>query len=236
MVACDIDEAEGEQTVDAVRKDGGDAFFVQADVADSGQVEAMVRSCMDRYAALDVLFNCAAVSLTTRDGPVGDLDEEIWNTTLAINLTGTFLCCKHAVPIMVEKPKGLDHQRDLEGLPRLLRAPRVLGKQGGGHVAHQEHRRLVRVAQRPRERDLSGGDRHPDEPTKPEHPGDGGGLFERPAPLPARAADRSGPPRPFPRIGRIAPRHRHRHPHRRGLLRGLTRLPDQRPGKVERMV
>ena len=66
----------------------------------------MVRACLDRYAGLDVLFNCAAVSLTTRDGPVGDLDEEIWNTTLAINLTGTFLCCKHAVPIMVENRKG----------------------------------------------------------------------------------------------------------------------------------
>ena len=106
VVACDIDEERGEETVDAVRKEGGDASFLRADVADSGQVEAMVRSCMDRHAALDVLFNCAAVSLTTRDGPVGDLDEEIWNTTLAINLTGTFLCCKHAVPIMVENRKG----------------------------------------------------------------------------------------------------------------------------------
>ena len=106
VVACDIDEERGEETVDEARKEGGDAFFVQADVADSGQVEAMVRSCMDRYAALDVLFNCAAVSLTTSDGPVGDLDEEIWNTTIAINLTGTFLCCKHAVPFMVENRKG----------------------------------------------------------------------------------------------------------------------------------
>ena len=106
VVACDINEGEGEQTVDAVRKEGGDAHLVQADVADSGQVLAMVRACMDRYGALDVLFNCAAVSLTKQDGPVGDLDEEIWNTTLAINLTGTFLCCKHALPIMVENRKG----------------------------------------------------------------------------------------------------------------------------------
>ena len=236
VVACDIDEERGEETVDAVRKEGGDAFFVQADVADSGQVQAMVRACLDRYAGLDVLFNCAAVSLTTRDGAVGNLDEEIWNTTIAINLTGTFLCCKHAVPIMAENRRGSIINVDLAGLPRLVTAPRVLGEQGGGPLAHQEHRRLVRAAQRPRKRDLARGDRHPDEPSHPEHPGDGGGLLERPAPLSAGAADRSGPPRPVPRIGRIAPRDRHRHPHRRGRLRGLTRHPDQWPGKDEWMV
>ena len=106
MVACDIDPERGEETVEEVRGNGGDAVFVRADVVDSGEVRALVGSCMDRYAALDVLFNCAAVSLSTVDGPAADLDEEVWNTTLAINLTGTFLCCKHALPIMVENRTG----------------------------------------------------------------------------------------------------------------------------------
>ena len=106
VVASDIDADRGEQTVEEVRKAGGDAVFVQADVSDSSEVEAMVRSCMDRYAALDVLFNCAAVTLAGTDGAAGELDEETWNATLAINLTGTFLCCKHAIPIMAENRKG----------------------------------------------------------------------------------------------------------------------------------
>ena len=106
VAACDINEEQGEETVDAVRKEGGDSFFVQADVADSGQVREMVRACMGRYAGLDILFNCAAVSLSKKDVPAGDLDEETWNTTIAINLTGTFLCCKHALPIMVENRRG----------------------------------------------------------------------------------------------------------------------------------
>ena len=106
VVACDIDPERGEETVEEVRGNGGDAVFVRADVVDSGEVRALVGSCMDRYAALDVLFNCAAVSLSTVDGPAADLDEEVWNTTLAINLTGTFLCCKHALPIMVENRTG----------------------------------------------------------------------------------------------------------------------------------
>ena len=106
VVAADINEEPGEETVAAIGSEGGEAFFVKADVSDAGQVQEMVRSCMDRHAALDVLFNCAAVSLVRTDRPVGDLDEETWNTTIAINLTGTFLCCKYAVPIMVERRKG----------------------------------------------------------------------------------------------------------------------------------
>ena len=106
VVGCDIDAERGEETVDEVRKGGGDAVFVRADVSDSAQVQALMRACLERYAALDVLFNCAAVSLSRVDGPVGELDEGVWNTTLAINLTGTFLCCKHAVPIMVESRRG----------------------------------------------------------------------------------------------------------------------------------
>ena len=106
VAACDIDEDEGERTVGEVREAGGDAFFVKADVADSGEVRAMVAACVDRYAALDVLFNCAAVSLTMEDGPAGDVDEEVWDTTIAINLTGTFLCCKHVLPVMVENRSG----------------------------------------------------------------------------------------------------------------------------------
>ena len=106
VVAADINEGPGEETVAAIRSEGGEAFFAKADVSDARQVQDMVRSCMDRYAALDVLFNCAAVSLVAKDCPVSDLDEEIWNTTIAINLTGTFLCCKYAVPIMVESRKG----------------------------------------------------------------------------------------------------------------------------------
>ena len=106
VVASDINEEPGEETVAAIRREGGEAFFAKADVSDARQVQDMVRSCMDRYAALDVLFNCAAVSLVAKDRPVGDLDEETWNTTIAINLTGTFLCCKYAVPIMVESRTG----------------------------------------------------------------------------------------------------------------------------------
>ena len=200
VVASDIDAERGEQTVEEVRKGGGDAVFVKADVSDSGDVRALMRSCMDRYAALDVLFNCAAVTLSGADGPAGDLDEEAWNATLAINLTGTFLCCKHALPIMGREPKRLDHQRHLQGLPRLVALPCVLGEQGGSPYAHEEHRHLVRAAQCSRQRDFARRDRHADEPSDSEHTGDGGELPEGSAPLSVGAAGRGRPPRPVPGV------------------------------------
>ena len=106
VVASDINEEPGEETVAAIRSGGGEAIFVKADVTSAGDVQAMVRSCIDRFSTLDVLFNCAAVSLVNGDRPVDDLDEAIWNATIAVNLTGTYLCCKYAVPVMVENRKG----------------------------------------------------------------------------------------------------------------------------------
>lgn len=106
VVVCDINKESGEQTVDTVKMEGGDALFVKADVSNSAETREVMRSCADRYGTLDVLFNCAAVSFVKEDGPVADLSEEIWNTTIAINLTGTFLCCKYAIPIMIENKGG----------------------------------------------------------------------------------------------------------------------------------
>jgi NAD(P)-dependent dehydrogenase (short-subunit alcohol dehydrogenase family) len=106
VVVGDISEEMGQATVDMVRMAGGEALFVQADVSKSSEVQALMRSCVEQYNTLDVLFNCAAVSFIREDCPVADLSEELWNTTIAVNLTGTFLCCKYAIPIMVKNKTG----------------------------------------------------------------------------------------------------------------------------------
>ena len=106
VVVCDINKETGEQTVDTVKMEGGEALFVKVDVSNSAEIQELMRSCADRYGTLDVLFNCAAVSFVKEDGPVADLSEEVWNTTIAVNLTGTFLCCKYAIPMMIENKGG----------------------------------------------------------------------------------------------------------------------------------
>ena len=106
VVVCDINKETGEQTVDTVKMEGGEALFVKVDVSNAADIQELMRSCADRYGTLDVLFNCAAVSFVKEDGPVADLSEEVWNTTIAVNLTGTFLCCRYAIPMMIENKGG----------------------------------------------------------------------------------------------------------------------------------
>jgi len=106
IVACDIDEEMGKETVNMIIAKGGEAFFVKADVSNTSEVKELMRSCVNHYGTLNVLYNSAGIYLIGKDGPVTQIDEEVWNYTIAVNLTGTFLCCKYAIPIMIENKAG----------------------------------------------------------------------------------------------------------------------------------
>jgi NAD(P)-dependent dehydrogenase (short-subunit alcohol dehydrogenase family) len=83
----------------------GSVFPVQADVADPASVDALFAAVAERYGRLDLLVNNAGVF-----GPGGSVDEvpvEGWQSIVATNLTGSFLCARHAVRIMkAQDPMG----------------------------------------------------------------------------------------------------------------------------------
>jgi 3-oxoacyl-[acyl-carrier protein] reductase len=83
---------------EAVGKLGELAIAIPLDVRDEASVMDAFDQLDRRLARLDILVTCAAVQLNGRDGPVHLLDLPTWSETLAVNLTGVFLCCKHAVP------------------------------------------------------------------------------------------------------------------------------------------
>ncbi|AIJ25422.1 SDR family oxidoreductase [Amycolatopsis methanolica] len=82
-----------------------DALVHPADVADPAQVSALFEAVADRWGRVDVLFNNAGTF-----GPAGDPDEipvEAWQQTVAVNLTGAFLCAREAFRIMKRQdPRG----------------------------------------------------------------------------------------------------------------------------------
>lgn len=70
----------------------------RCDVSDPAQVEAAVASCVERFGRLDVLVNIAGI---LRIEHTHELSLEDWNRVLAINLTGTFLMCRAALPHLI---------------------------------------------------------------------------------------------------------------------------------------
>jgi NAD(P)-dependent dehydrogenase (short-subunit alcohol dehydrogenase family) len=87
-----------------IRKSGGDARAVQCDVSNQEDVEWAIRSIIKEYhEGPDILINNAGIS------PYYDIEEmtpEIFDSVIAINLTGNFLCAKAVLPEMIRKGKG----------------------------------------------------------------------------------------------------------------------------------
>ena len=99
VVVVDVDQKGGQETARRVTAAGGRAAFVSADVSRSADCEAMVRFAESTFGKLDVLFNNAGI-MDSRDDDAVSTPEEVWERTMAINLKGVFLGCKHGIPAL----------------------------------------------------------------------------------------------------------------------------------------
>jgi NAD(P)-dependent dehydrogenase (short-subunit alcohol dehydrogenase family) len=102
VALTDVNDDAGEAAAAAI---GEAAHYVHADVSKESDAEAMVRSTLDRFGRLDVLYNNAGVMLSD-DGSVHATNASIWDTTLAINVKGVAFGCKHGIPAMLETGGG----------------------------------------------------------------------------------------------------------------------------------
>ena len=83
----------------------GSVFPVVADVGDADSVTALFAAVADRYGRLDLLVNNAGIG--GRPGAVDEVSPEEWQSVVATNLTGPFLCAHHAVRMMkAQDPQG----------------------------------------------------------------------------------------------------------------------------------
>jgi NAD(P)-dependent dehydrogenase (short-subunit alcohol dehydrogenase family) len=96
---------EGEAAAAAIRRDGGTAIFVQTDVTDEAAVRRAVETTIREYGALHVLLNNAGGS-SNADGKVTEASlDEFWRV-VRLDLFGTFLCCRFAIPEIVRAGGG----------------------------------------------------------------------------------------------------------------------------------
>ena len=82
---------------------GGRAMLVQADVADSTAVDAMIKAVIEAFGQIDILVNNAGI---TRDGLLMRMKEEDWDAVINTNLKGIFHCTKAVSKLMMKKRSG----------------------------------------------------------------------------------------------------------------------------------
>ena len=108
LVVNDLHEDEGgrsglPQLVREIEYQGGRALPVYADVTKADQVERMVDEALERFGRIDILVNNAGAPAGADRVPVVELEEAAFDLVLAVNLKGTFLCCRAVARHMLER-------------------------------------------------------------------------------------------------------------------------------------
>lgn len=105
VAVIDLDPARAQRTAAAVGDSGGEALGLAADVTDDDQVASAMAKVVERFGRLDILHNCAGGTVP-EDGPVTEVPLEVFDRTFGLDVRGTFLCCRHAIPEMIRAGGG----------------------------------------------------------------------------------------------------------------------------------
>lgn len=117
---------DGEQVVDEICRAGGSALFVQADVSDSTSVRSLAEITRRSFGPADILVNNA---IRIAVAPLVEMEDELWDSILAVNLRGVFLTCKAFLPEMLQRGSGtIINMVSTEAMPGL--SAYIASKQG----------------------------------------------------------------------------------------------------------
>lgn len=105
VAVADLLADRAEAAAEKVRAAGGDALAVTTDITQDASVAAAVATTLARYGRLDALYNCAG-GTDPADGNVTDVPLEVFERTMNLDLRGTFLCCRHAIPAIIAAGGG----------------------------------------------------------------------------------------------------------------------------------
>ena len=129
LVLADI--AYPEETAKQIEEIGSRSISVKADISDEAEVKEMVEKAISEYKKVDILVNNAGISqlgyTATEDLPI-----EEWDKIIAVNLRGTFLCCKHVGKQMIRSGGGsIINISTTAGMTGVPRAPAYCASKAG---------------------------------------------------------------------------------------------------------
>jgi len=113
LILADITPLPLEETAKLARERGAEVEAVICNVSDADDVAAAVRQGVDRFGGLNVLCNVAGI---LQFGHTHEFPLEDWNRILGVNLTGTFLTCREAIPHLLENGGAIVNTSSTAGL------------------------------------------------------------------------------------------------------------------------
>lgn len=130
VVVADYSVEGGKETVKLIKEKGGEAIFVATDVSKVADVQKMIKTAIDKYGRLDILYNNAGI-----EGPLGpteNVSEADWDRVLSVNLKGVFLGSKYAIPQMLKQGGGvIINTASIAGLVGVANMPAYCASKGG---------------------------------------------------------------------------------------------------------
>ena len=103
VCVADVNESTATDVADRITQAGGEAIAVSVDVSSPVETKALAERTVEAFGRIDILYNNAGI---IRPGSVLSTSLEDWDRTLAVNLTGPFLCCRYVIPYMLEQGSG----------------------------------------------------------------------------------------------------------------------------------
>lgn len=102
-VLGDLESSEGAKIATGMERAGAQVLFVPADLSKREQAKRLIDTAAEKFGRVDILVNNAGLQHVS---PVVDFPEDRWDFLIGVMLTGTFLCCKYALPHMIRGKWG----------------------------------------------------------------------------------------------------------------------------------
>jgi len=128
VLCVDLQAEAREETAKTCAESGGQVEARTCDVSDPAAIEALIQDCADRFGKLDVLCNIAGI---LRMDHTHELPLEAWNKVLQVNLTGTFLMCRTALPHLIESGGNIVNTSSTSALAGLPYGAAYAASKGG---------------------------------------------------------------------------------------------------------